>query len=151
MSVYRPRIIASLCLLLAVSAVLACAVLLRPGPADAARNQQRQFFFGPVYFSSDQQLSFALSNTGTRPTPPATVVVSDLAGGAVLQTANLPSVAPGDGNGLGLELQVGRFVQVVVTFDRPTAAEGIPSPFTGALLVMEGIHSVVQEVLYPVR
>jgi hypothetical protein len=133
----RQRTIASLCLLLAIGAVAAGAVLLRPQPAAAAGRGSRQFIFGPVLVSTGQQLVFTYSNTGTRPTPPGTVVFINAADGTVIGAPQpMLSMPPGQGSG-GIIPGADQLVRAVVTFDRPAAGQGIPSPFAGTVQIQE--------------
>jgi hypothetical protein len=133
MSVYRSKIIASLCLLLAV-----CTVLLRPESAEAQGNQQRQFVFGPVYVASGQFWNFAYSNTGPLPTPPATVVFRNALSGAVLLSVPFTSAAPGESRNFSF-FGTGEYTLALLTFDRPGMGQGIPSPFPGTVqLVVSG-------------
>jgi hypothetical protein len=134
MSTYRPRIIASLCLLLAVGATVVCFTLLRPDPAGAAGTRQRQFVFGPVARDSTVSVSFIYHNTGTRPTPPATVEFRDAMEGTVFGSSQIPSVAPGKGanaSGQGPDISA---VVVIVRFDAPAAGQAIPNPFPGSIV-----------------
>jgi len=150
MSTYRPRFIASLCLVAAALAFSTGAILLRPEPVGAAGNRQRQFVFGPVYLAAGQPVNFLQTNAGTLPTPPATVVFSDSISGMVLDTTTLPSVPPGAGNGRGIE-GAARYTRVVVTFDRPGAGQAIPSPFAGTVVVLDGFPVKPTVVLQPAR
>src|SRR5262245_56107970 len=150
MGTYRQKIAASLTLLAVVLAFFAGTVLLRPRPASAAGNRQRKFDFGPVYLAQGQPANFLLTNTGTLPTPPATVVFSDSFSGLVLDSTTLPSVPPGGGSGRGIE-GAARYTRVVVTFDRPGAAQSIPSPFAGTVVVLDGFPVKPTVVLQPAR
>jgi hypothetical protein len=148
MSVYRPRIIATLCLLLSVGAVAAVMILLRPAPADAAGNSSRQFLFGPVLVPPATSGNFVFVNTGTRPTPPATVVFLNAVGGEVLESKPFESMPPGGANSATV-FGPDRHVLLVVTFDRPAAGQAIPTPFAGTLQV--GAIGGLKEVVYPNR
>jgi len=150
MGTYRQKAIASLCLLLAVGAVAACSTLMRPAPAAASGNGSRQFVFGPVVVEPTQSIFFSYFNTGTHPTPPATVVYRDFNSGAVLGTTVLPSVPPGVGAGDGISGE-GRVYVVVVTFGRPASGQAIPSPFPVTLQVFTDNPYRAQNVLEPAR
>jgi hypothetical protein len=151
MSTYRPRVIASLCLMLAVGAVAAVMILLRPEPADAASTRQRQFVFGSVWVNEQQFVNLTYANTGTRPTPEASVVFRNAPGGQLF-SARLPSVLPGQSISAGRDVGNNE-VLAVLTFDPPAAGQGIPSPFPGTLQVLN-VYNVsrpqVQVALYPV-
>jgi hypothetical protein len=150
MGTYRQKAIASLCLLLAVGAVATCSTLMRPALASASGNGSRQFIFGPVVVENNQSLFPSYFNTGTHPTPPATVVYRDFNSGEVLQTTVLPSIPPGVGTGDGISGE-GRVYVVVVTFGRPAAGQAIPSPFPITLQVFTDNPYKAQNVLDPAR
>lgn len=149
MGTHRYKAAARLCLLLTVCAVTAGALLLRPEPAGAAGPPKRQFFFGPVYIADGQTVEFAQTNTGSRPTPPATVVFSAAITGEPFDTTPLPSLPPGVGNGRTLAIEGSRYTLVSVTFDRPAAGQQIPSPFAGTVVILDGSPPQVALVLHP--
>jgi hypothetical protein len=147
MSTYRPRIIASVCLLLTACAV---AFVMRSGPAHAAGSQQRQFIYGPVQVPTTQSLFFGYFNTGTLPTPPCTVVFRNLLTGAAQATNLLASTPPGTGTGVGFTGD-DTVVVTIVTFNRPSAGQSIPKVFPCNVEVVHQASSEVTAILDPVR
>ena len=150
MGTYRQSTLASLCLLLAVSAVAACAVLLCPTPAGAQGNKARQLIFGPVQVTHTQSIFFGYFNSGTLPTPPATVVFRDLLSGAVEGTTVLPSVPPGVGAAGGLSGGDKVYV-AVVTYGRPGPGQAIPKLFPCNVEVVQQSSGEVTAILDPLR
>jgi hypothetical protein len=140
MSTSRPRIIASLCLLLAVGAFAAAAVLLRPEPAGAASTRSRRVAFSPLWVAPNQGISYWFVNSGSLPTPPATVTFVNVLNGSVFGELSLMSEAPGRGRGdqinnLGPGAQL---IATFVTFNQPTGGQAIPSPLAGNVQVWDG-------------
>jgi hypothetical protein len=140
MSTYRQKTIASLCLLLAIGAVAAVMILLRPEPAGAASARSRRIAFSPLWVAPNQGISFWFVNSGTLPTPPATVSFVNILNGSLLGELSLMSEAPGRGRGdqvnnLGPGAQL---IAVIVTFNQPTGGQAIPSPLAGNVQVWEG-------------
>lgn len=140
MGAYRQKTIASLCLLLAVGVIVVCSVLLRPEPAAAAGNGSRRVAFSPLWVAHNQSISFWFVNTGSRPTPHATVDFVKILNGSLFGELSVNPEAPGRGwgdqvtyDGAGAEL-----VATFVTFDPPAAGQAIPNPLCSNVQVWDG-------------
>ena len=140
MSAYRPRIIASLCLMLTAAAVAACAVLLRPEPAGAAGTRSRRIAFSPLWVAPNQGISFWYVNSGNLPNPPATVTFVNVLNGSVFGELSLMSEAPGRGRGdqINNPGPGAQLIATFVTFNQPAGGQAIPNPLPGNVQVWEG-------------
>src|SRR5262245_37440752 len=152
MDTYRPRIAASLALLAVVLAFFAGS-LLRPDPAGAARNTSLRFLFGPVAALKGDNVSFSYFNTGTRPSPPATVVFRNALTGDQLESFPLTAVDPGQGTAVDFfqSPATGVILVAIVTFNRPAADQAIPRPFPGTVQIVDVGAERVQAVVDPIQ
>ncbi len=149
MEIYRRKALASLCLLLAVGAAASFFLLLRPDPAEAATNRQRQFVFGPVGVASGQTVALTCLNSGARPTPPAQFALRRLFDSTPFYTQLFTSTAPGAGTGSSNAIGTGAIVVGFLTFGSPVAGQSIPNPLPATIYILEA--GKVQTVLGPAR
>src|SRR5262249_24251511 len=129
-------------------AFFAGSVLLHPRPAGASGGNARQFVFGPVDAVLLQHLFLHYFNSGSRPTPVASVQFLHPTG-AVLSSDSLQSAPPGFTRSAFYALTEGGPVTVTVTFHPPAMGQAIPSPFPGTLSIWNGSETLA--VVGPAR
>jgi hypothetical protein len=132
MASYRPRIIASLLLLLAALAIFLLGSLSRPEPADASMIGQRQFLFGPIGAGNGDFLDTSFFNSGALPTPPAVLEFRDTRTGIVEASFSIPSIQPGNGINAGQQFFTSFAFEsyvLTLTFALPAKGQAIPRPF----------------------
>lgn len=139
MRTHRPRLLVSSLLLLTAFGGFVLGTLSRPEPAGAATSRSRRFVFSPLPVLSNQDIECYYFNSGTRPTPPATLDFVDRFG-ALVAHEEQPPVAPGQAGGAayineGANPQV---VAVILTFAAPAAGQAVPDPLPANAVVFGG-------------
>lgn len=116
--------------------------LLRPLPAQSAAIKPTRFVFGPVFALATDIVEVVVTNTGNRPTPSFHVVISDAINGAVLDTHDRESLAPGTGVFVPFDPNTGVELVAMVTFDSPLSGQAVPNPLAATIQVLDGTGNV---------